>query len=531
MFPDSSIACKFSSAKTKTEAVINNVLGPHTLEVIKSDLKAVDYVSISTDASNHRYHKIFPIVIQYFSVKSGIESKLIELDELPNETSDTVSSYIIKVVKMFHLENKVIAFSGDNTNTNFGGVNRREGNNIFTKLKTGLNNPNMIGIGCPAHILHNTIQTAADRLTIDVECMVVKIFNYFSIYTVRVNELMSFCEFVNVTFQDLLNHSKTRWLSLLPAVERLISLFDALKSYFLSQDKCPKAIKSFFDHPLAKAYLLFVKSQMKVFQTSILKIEAADISIIEVSNILNDTLQKMNERRDISFKTIDVQAEITASDLDNSDRVLHTFNKDVDEFYLACTQYLDKWLKSFDDVSVFTPMTLITVPKWEEFEAICSFLKGRQIVIDDNMLFDQFSALKNFVAMRLSDNKDEWHKHPSQMKWKHFFQNSLSTEQTTELLKIAQFYFSIPGHNANVERIFSLMNCQWTDERNRLLISSVRSILLVQYNFKHVNCSEFYDYVKSNSKLLAGISSSLKYDWAKKGDEASQPEDRPMESE
>lgn len=33
------------------------------------------------------------------------------------------------------------------------------------------------GIGCPAQVLHNTQSTAADVLTVDVETIVVKIFN------------------------------------------------------------------------------------------------------------------------------------------------------------------------------------------------------------------------------------------------------------------------------------------------------------------------------------------------------------------
>ena len=44
--------------------------------------------------------------------------------------------------------------------------------------------------------------------------------------------------------------------------------------------------------------------------------------------------------------------------------------------------------------------------------------------------------------------------------WAKYFENS-------ELLKISQF-FDIPPHNANVEGHFSLMQAQWTTERNTL---------------------------------------------------------------
>ena len=51
----------------------------------------------------------------------------------------------------------------------------------------------MVGIGCPAHVPHNCIQHGTDILPIDVECIVLKICNYFSVYTVRTGALKEFC--------------------------------------------------------------------------------------------------------------------------------------------------------------------------------------------------------------------------------------------------------------------------------------------------------------------------------------------------
>lgn len=56
-------------------------------------------------------------------------------------------------------------------------------------------------------------------MRVDVESVIMKIFNYFSIYTVRTEALKEFCDYVEINYQPLLNHSKTRWLSLFPAVE------------------------------------------------------------------------------------------------------------------------------------------------------------------------------------------------------------------------------------------------------------------------------------------------------------------------
>lgn len=66
-------------------------------------------------------------------------------------------------------------------------------------------------------------------------------------YTVRVETLKESCSFVDVQHKEILSHSTTRWLSLLPTVERIIVMFSALKSYFfLYQNNCPNILKTFF---------------------------------------------------------------------------------------------------------------------------------------------------------------------------------------------------------------------------------------------------------------------------------------------
>lgn len=66
-------------------------------------------------------------------------------------------------------------------------------------------------IGCPAHVLHNTLSTAAHVLTVNIETIVVKTFKYFSIYTVKTEKLKEFCEYVGVAHKNLLSYVVIRW--------------------------------------------------------------------------------------------------------------------------------------------------------------------------------------------------------------------------------------------------------------------------------------------------------------------------------
>ena len=81
-------------------------------------------------------------------------------------------------------------------------------------------------------------------------------------------------------------------------------------------------------------------------------------------------------------------------------------------------------------------------------------------------------------------------------RWTTCFKTCSTIELFSELLKAAHVYFSMIFHNANVERIFSLMQPQWSKERENFLFESVASILSVVYNFNDVTCSQFYDMAK-----------------------------------
>jgi len=73
------------------------------------------------------------------------------------------SVWILTKCKPSH---KIVAFTGDKCNTNFGGDERSGTKNVFTILNNILKT-NISGIGFAAHILHNDMQISTDILTID----------------------------------------------------------------------------------------------------------------------------------------------------------------------------------------------------------------------------------------------------------------------------------------------------------------------------------------------------------------------------
>ena len=229
---------KFSFGKTKCEAIVVNVIAPMWTDELHQELDRIDFVTVTIDASNIKEVKLVPIVVRQFLPESGVKVKLLEFKSVTGETAEISSKYLLSVLD----QTKLIEFCAYNCNTNFGGINRREQNNVFYKVKDNAKR-DLVGIGCTIHIVHSCLQHAVDTLPVCVESLVVKIYQLFHMYTVLFSELKESCDFADVEYQRLLQHGNTRFLSLLPALEWVLEMFKALKSYFNSQEHCPTTVR------------------------------------------------------------------------------------------------------------------------------------------------------------------------------------------------------------------------------------------------------------------------------------------------
>lgn len=178
---------KFSCSQHKCQAIY--VFARHAKEVLKEDLAKCNFVSIYTDASNHGNIRIFPVLVRYFHPLSGAHVKVLDITSTPGETSTIISELILSAAEKYGLKKKIVCFCADNARVNFGGDTRGGQNNVYFRFKESLQNPNLIGIGCAAHIEHNALKYACDVFEFDLECVVVKLYTHFYRNTVRVTAL------------------------------------------------------------------------------------------------------------------------------------------------------------------------------------------------------------------------------------------------------------------------------------------------------------------------------------------------------
>jgi len=87
-------------------------------------LKELDenYFSISIDASNHKNIKLFPLIVRFFTAKSGVQVRLLDMESMSGEKATEIFDWINKILEKHHLKKEMLSsFCADNAPTNFGG--------------------------------------------------------------------------------------------------------------------------------------------------------------------------------------------------------------------------------------------------------------------------------------------------------------------------------------------------------------------------------------------------------------------------
>jgi hypothetical protein len=74
-----------------------------------------------------------------------------------------------------------------------------------------------------------------------------------------------------------------------------------------------------------------------------------------------------------------------------------------------------------------------------------------------------------------------------------------------------EFSFAIPGTSAATERVFSITNALWADEKSRFLVETIKAVIATKTHFEEISCNDFYILISNNPKFLQEIRSSTKY--------------------
>jgi hypothetical protein len=299
-------------------------------------------------------------------------------------------------------------------------------------------------------------------------------------------------------FNAVLRHVPTRWLSLFKCLERILEGWTAVKMYFLKlgEEECPKVIWDFLSNQedeisddlgsnitVQECYLYFSHHFLNLFVSPLLTLEKQNVLCFELHDLMIKLLTQLERRKEDKFFGCKVQNAM----LNFSTYEKKKLEEDFLGVYTRAIKYLKDWY-NFENPP-FEKFKMFNLKSGIKYAEVAELGKTvlNCIDIDYDSLYDEIVNFNDIILPNLTIQDNNVDKI-----WADIFQKA----QLPNLFKIVQPVLSISVSNANVERVFSLMNAGWTDTRNRMTRELVEAELCVKINY-NMSCHEFYKYIRT----------------------------------
>lgn len=287
-------------------------------------------------------------------------------------------------------------------------------------------------------------------VSLNVEYLLTKIFGYFHIFTIRVKRLKTFCDFVGQEYHNILGHCNVRWLSMLPALERILQMYAPLKSFFLSEEKSPVVLRKFFEDPFTELWLAFVHGNLGIFNGAIKTLEGQNRCAVESAAILRSFQTKLT---DDNF--LPVMVRVPLRDLEENGIITKEIFPGKSKFFSdTAVKYLDAWGKHAGDLQDLSCLLKKQSQRLEIEKAVETLKKMPYITIDEDVLFDEVSGLQEFLQGGILE---EWKREDTALiqRWGSVIsQFQLNEIPHINIARLASVVISLPDSNAPVESFF-----------------------------------------------------------------------------
>ncbi|XP_040077359.1 uncharacterized protein LOC120849243 [Ixodes scapularis] len=270
-FMDSKSAAGLRMHRNECTEIIVNLLSPHFVQLLVADIGDSKYSLIIDEATDVSTTKLLGVVVRYFSAaQKSIVTTFLALIELDDGTAVTIVKALKSLLTRMGLDTKrLLGIGVDNASVNTG-VN----NGVFEIMKREWNLPNLIMIRCMCHSLQLALSHAVQgTLPRKVDFLVRETHTWFCHSSKRkaaYSKLYkSLCDGDDpLTIPRVCD---TRWISLEPAVARVLDQWDPLLKHFeqaRSMEGCYTAELLFqmFSDPLNKLYLLYLRPILREVQ-------------------------------------------------------------------------------------------------------------------------------------------------------------------------------------------------------------------------------------------------------------------------
>lgn len=351
------------------EARLDEVLAPFVLDCGVDPLDGVPYCGMAPGTSEAGTP--FPIQIRSFGWKrGGLQSRVMGVQPPLGELVPPHRHG--KALERHRVRQRCVAIVGESPSAMLGGLGScTQGTAEASGLQELLEGV-FIATNCPVHLLSNCVQHGADSLEVDLQSLIWKIYTYVSVFAVCAKLLKDFWQFAKREYRRLLHHARVLWLLLLPAITRLLQVFPALKSFFLSLSHLPFAIRTFFEDDFSEIYLQHMALQVAVFDMHLRTLAREDNSPCEVPGVLSSVRHTLLERKARGFMSLWVKELLAEQQAAGRIGECNTFCRHIQTLYVGFLDCLDAQMGPFGELFHFQWMQLRAPPTWAEVEASSS---------------------------------------------------------------------------------------------------------------------------------------------------------------
>ena len=253
MFPDSDIAKKFASGRTKTTEIIKGALSPYYTKPVIEAMRQGPFSLLMDETTDNTAEKEAVLLSIFFDDNLGrVVCRFYGLPVCNIATGQTLFELIEDAFTKDNIPwGNLLGFGSDGASVMLGSRN-----SVLSRLRSV--QPHLWHIHCICHVAHLCAAHAAKKLPADIENFVIDLYYYFHRSSKRIEEYKEFQEFCEVEPLTILKHASTRWLSLHTSVCRIVQQWDALYSYFNSHEQLERdsKISSVTTEPFVQALLL-----------------------------------------------------------------------------------------------------------------------------------------------------------------------------------------------------------------------------------------------------------------------------------
>lgn len=221
---------KFSLSSTKISYLITDALAPYFRNEMLEEARASYYSLQYDETTNNAGRKELQIRVRFWSSKvDEVVSCHLESFYMGHATAEDVKNTILKAINNAHLPlAKLISITSDGPNVN------KKALRLLNEDILSVRGKNLMDMGsCTIHTVHNSFLKGLKELGEDASDLIIAIYHFFDGWPSRCEDYNIIQKKKEIPQHKFLKHVNSRWLTLGPAIERILEQWEAINEYFL----------------------------------------------------------------------------------------------------------------------------------------------------------------------------------------------------------------------------------------------------------------------------------------------------------